>query len=128
MRKSGISLIHLANIQLGTYTKIQHGHKKQERLIMEKHLYKPFKSKDNDGNDWQLAIIQQESYPNRFDLKFSFCGKSYQIHHFRTERDATNVWELLEGISKRKKEDGSKRLISNIIKRARKNKPKTTEE
>lgn len=95
---------------------------------MEKHLYNPFKSKDADGNTWELSIIQQENYPNRFDLKFSFNGKSYQIHHFRTEKDASNVWELLEGISKRKKEDKSKRLINNVIKRARKNKKETTED
>lgn len=83
-------------------------------------LYKPFNLSDEDGTKVEMSIEQQALYPNRFDLIFTFCGKSFKIQHFGTERDATNFWELIEGVSGRKEAERGLKLLKIETHRRRK--------
>lgn len=92
-------------------------------------LYKPFNLHDEDGTSVEMSIEQQALYPNRFDLIFTFCGKSFKIQHFGTERDATNFWELIEGVSNRKEDErGIKLLKLETHKRRKLKEPKEPKE
>lgn len=64
---------------------------------------KEFKTLDENGNSWRLSLEQHEKYPTRYDLKFYFNEKAFKLQQFGSARDAGNMWELLEVISKQKK-------------------------
>lgn len=62
---------------------------------------KEFQCTDNEGNLMSLSIEPQEKYPNRYDLKYIFNGKVFQLQHFPSFRDASNMWELLSLLPKK---------------------------
>lgn len=70
---------------------------------MEKQNDREFSTIDEHGNSWVLSLKQQEKYPNRSDLSFSFNEKTFKIQQFGSEKNAGNVWELIELISKKQK-------------------------
>lgn len=70
---------------------------------MAENVEKNLNCVDSEGNKWEIFIKQQEKYPTRYDLFFSFNGKNFILQPFAKSRDAKNFWDLLELIPKGEK-------------------------